>query len=131
MAGEDLRDAKLIRAGTHLLTAFSDLLRKEMRLAYAEMSQKLGHGIRAAVWMVTAAILGFLVILLLAEAAVFALASVGFAPHWSCLLVAAILAVLAAIAFYAGKAGMSADLSPARTIRQFNEAVRSATEQLR
>jgi hypothetical protein len=81
--------------------------------------------------MAAAAILGLFAALLVAEAAVFALASVGLAPHWSCLLVAAILAALAAIAFYAGQVGMSGDLSPARTVRQFNQAIRSATEQLR
>ena len=131
MARDDPRDASLIGAATDVLSAFSDLLRKELRLAQAEISQKLSQRLRALVWMVVAAILGLLAVLLVAEAAVFALASAGLALHWSCLLVAAILAALAAMAFYAGQGGPSGDLSPARTVRQFNEAVKSATEQLR
>jgi len=81
--------------------------------------------------MVSAAILGLLAVAFVAEAVVFAIASAGLALYWSCLIVAAVLAVLAAIAFYAGQVGISGDLSPARTVRQFNEAVKSATEQLR
>ena len=131
MARDDPRDASLIGAASDLLTAFSDLVQKELRLAHAEVSQKLNQCLRAGIWMAVAATLGPLAALLVAEAAVFALASAGLALHWSCLLVAAIFAALAAIAFYAGQAGMSGDLSPARTVRQFNEAVRSATEQLR
>jgi hypothetical protein len=127
----DPRDASLIGAASDLLTAFSDLVRKELRLARAEISQKLSQGLRSVVWIVAAAILGLLAVALVAEAAVFAVASAGLALHWSCLIVAAILAVLAAIAFYAGQVGISGDLSPARTVRQFNEAVKSATEQLR
>ena len=125
------RDATLIGAASDLLAAFSDLVRKELRLANAEMSQKLNQRLRAIVWMAAAAILGLLAVLLVVEGAVFALASAGLALHWSCLLVAAILAALAAIAFYAGKGGTFGDLSPDRTVRQFNEAVRSAREQLR
>jgi hypothetical protein len=127
----DPRDASLIGAASDLLTAFSDLVRKELRLARAEISQKLSQGLRSVVWIVAAAILGLLAVALVAEAAVFALTSAGLALYWSCLIVAAILAVLAAIAFYAGQVGISGDLSPARTVRQFNEAVKSATEQLR
>jgi Putative Actinobacterial Holin-X, holin superfamily III len=131
MARDDPRDASLIGAAGDLLTAFSDLVRKELRLAHAEVSQKLNQCLRAGIWMAAAVILGLLAALLVAEAAVFALASAGLALHWSCLLVAAILAALAATAFYASQVRMSGDLSPARTVRQFNEAVRSATEQLR
>lgn len=127
----DPRDASLIGAASDLLTAFSDLVRKELRLARAEISQKLSQGLRSVVWIVAAAILGLLAVALVAEAAVFAIASAGLALYWSSLIVAAILAVLAAIAFYAGQVGISGDLSPARTVRQFNEAVKSATEQLR
>src|ERR1700751_1379433 len=123
----DPQDARLIGAASDLLTAFSDLVRKELRLARAEISQKLSQGLRSVVWIVAAAILGLLAVALVAEAAVFGLTSAGLALYWSCLIVAAILAVLAAIPFYAGQVGISGDLSPARTVRQFNEAVKSAT----
>jgi hypothetical protein len=131
MARYDTGDVSLIGAASDLLTTLSDLVRKELRLARAEISQKLSQGLRSAVWIVAAAILGMLALVLVAEAAVFALASVGLALYWSCLVVAAVLAVIAALALYVGQAGMSSDLSPARTVRQFNEVVKSATEQLR
>jgi len=131
MERDDPQDATLIGAASDLLAAFSDLVRKELRLAHAEMSQKLSQRLRAVVWIAAAAILGLLAVLLVAEGAVFALASAGLALHWSCLLMAAILAALAATSFYAGQGSISGDLSPDRTVRQFNEAVRAAREQLR
>jgi Putative Actinobacterial Holin-X, holin superfamily III len=131
MARYDTGDVSLIGAASDLLATLSDLVRKELRLARAEISQKLSQGLRSAVWIVAAAIVGMLALVLVAEAAVFALASVGLALYWSCLVVAAVLAVIAALALYVGQAGMSSDLSPARTVRQFNEVVKSATEQLR
>jgi hypothetical protein len=81
MARDDPRDASLIGAAGDLLTAFSDLVRKELRLAHAEVSQKLNQCLRAGIWMAAAVILGLLAALLVAEAAVFALASAGLALH--------------------------------------------------
>jgi hypothetical protein len=48
MALDDSRGATLIGAATDLLTDFSDVVRKELRLAHAEMSQKLSQRIRAS-----------------------------------------------------------------------------------
>jgi cobalamin synthase len=50
-----------------------------------------------------AGVLGVVAVLLVVEAAVFALASFGLALHWSCLLVAAVLAASGAAAFYHGR----------------------------
>jgi hypothetical protein len=125
MAHDDFRDVVLIRTLSELVTDFSDLVQKQLRLARAEISQKINEGLHAAIWMALAVLLGFVAVLLLAEGAALALAKAGLALHWSCFLIAAILAAGAALAFYAGRAGTSKDLSPARSIRQLNEAVRT------
>ena len=125
MARDDLRDAVLIRTVSELVTDFSELVQKQLRLARAEISQKINEGLHTAIWMALAALLGFVAVLLLAEGAVLALANAGLALHWSCFLIAAILAAVAALVFFAGRAGTSGDLSPTRSIRQLNEAVRT------
>jgi hypothetical protein len=125
MARDDLRDAVLIRTASELVTDFSELVQKQLRLARAEISQKVNEGLHAAIWMALAALLGLVAILLLAEGAVLVLAKAGLALHWSCFLIAAILAVATMLAVYAGRAATSGDLSPTRSIRQFNEAVRT------
>jgi hypothetical protein len=131
MAQENFRDATLIRAATDLLSDLSDLVRKEFRLARAELAQKLNERLHAAIWIAVAGFLGLTAVLLLVEGIVFALASAGLALHWSCFLVAVALTAIAALAYYLGRSGLSGDLAPTRSARQFNEAVRTATEQLR
>jgi Na+/melibiose symporter-like transporter len=131
MASDHLRDTTLVRAATDLLSDLSDLVRKELYLARAEMSQALAQRVQAAAWMGVAALLALIVLVLLVEAAVFALASTGLATHWACLIVAAALAVAALIAFAVGRSSLSDPLTPTRTARQLNETIRTATEQLR
>jgi Putative Actinobacterial Holin-X, holin superfamily III len=130
MAHNTLQDTALVRALTDLMTDLSDLFQKEVRLARAEISHKLTLRLQAAAWIGVAGLLALIVVLLIVEAAVFALASAGLALHWSCLAVAGILAVAAAVAFYAGRTAGTEDLSPTRSARQFNEAIRTAKEQM-
>jgi len=125
MAQDDLRDTVLIRTASELATDFSDLLQKQLRLARAEISQKVIEGLRSAIWMALGAFLALLAIVFFAEGAVLVLANAGLPLHWSCLLIAAILALVAALGFYTGRAAASSDLSPARSIRQFNEALKT------
>ena len=68
--------------------------------------------------------------LLLVEAAVFAIASFGLALHWSCLLVAAVLAAGAAAAFYHGRSIAEDELLPTRTAKQISQDIKTAKEQL-
>jgi Putative Actinobacterial Holin-X, holin superfamily III len=130
MAHDALRDTALVRALTDLMTDLSDLVQKEVRLARAEIAHKLNLRLQAGIWFAVAGLLGLVVALLVVEGAVFALASAGLALHWSCLLVAAILAAAAALALYYGRLRSAGDLAPTRSARQFNEAIRTAKEQL-
>jgi uncharacterized protein YacL len=126
----DLRNSGLVQALTDLLGDLADLLRKELQLAKAEITEKIASRLRVGVWMVVAGALGMVAALLLVEAAVFAIASFGIALHWSCLIVAAVFAAAAAAAFFQGRAQAQDELLPTRTARQISQDIRTAKEQL-
>jgi uncharacterized membrane protein YqjE len=106
----------------------ADLLQKELRLAKAELSEKLATKLRAGLWMSIAGALAFFAALVLIEAAIFAIASYGLALHWSCLIVAAALVVAAAGAYAIGSADARAGVIPTRTLRQVRQDVVAAKE---
>lgn len=131
MAHDALRNTGLTRAVTDLLADLSDLVQKELRLAKAEVAENISARLQAGVWMVAAAALAFIAILLLVEAAVFAIASYyGLALHWSCLVVALVLAAAGAIAFSRGRSLSDRELAPTRTIKQVSRDIQTAKEQL-
>jgi CHASE3 domain sensor protein len=132
MAEESLWETRLIRVVTDLGTDLADLIEKELRLARTEIVQKLTLGLQAAAWFAVAAVLlGIFAVLLILEALVFGIAAAGV-PLWgSCLLVAFLLCVLAAIAFLYARRQSSEDMTPVRSARQFTRAVGTVKEQLR
>ena len=80
-------------AFSKVITDLADLMQKEMRLVQAELSEKLSISIRAGVWMSVAAVLAIVGVFLIVQAIVLGLsAATGIALHWSCLIVAAVLA---------------------------------------
>jgi uncharacterized protein YacL len=126
----DLRNSGLVQALTDLFADLADLLRKELQLAKTEITEKIVSRLRASVWMVVAGAFGLIAVLLLVEAAVFAIASFGIALHWSCLIVAAVLAAAGAAAFFQGRSAAQDELLPTRTARQISQDIRTAKEQL-
>ena len=119
MADETLWETRLIRAVTDLGADLADLVQKELRLARSEIVQKLTLGLQAGAWFAIAAVLGFFAVVLILEALVFGIAAAGI-PLWgSCLLVAFVLSVLAAVAFYYARRQSSLDMTPVRSARQF------------
>jgi hypothetical protein len=130
MAHERLWNSGLTRALTDLFADLADLLRKELQLAKTEITEKITSRLRASVWMVVAGVVGLVAALLLVEAAVLAIASFGLALHWSCLLVAAVLAAGAAAAFYHGRSIAEDELLPTRTVKQITQDIKTAKEQL-
>jgi len=107
-----------------VVSDLADLMQKEMRLAKAEIFDKISLTVRAGVWMSAAAVL-----LLLLQACVFGLsATTGLALHWSSLIVAGALGAIAAASFAKGKA-VTPDLSPDRTIHQIKRDIADAKEQ--
>ena len=68
---------------------------------------------------------------MLIEALVFGIAAgFGIALHWSCLIVAALLAAVAAAAYAKGHADDQEGLSPTRTIQNVKQDIATAKEQL-
>jgi CHASE3 domain sensor protein len=130
MTHEALKDSVLSRTLSDLLADFTDLMQKEIRLARAEISEKVSAKLHALVWMGTAGLLGLVVALLVIEGIVFALMGWGLSPAVSCLLVAAVVALLAVVVFYQARSMLAEEFLPTRTARQINQDIRTAKEQL-
>jgi uncharacterized protein YacL len=130
MAHDRLQNSGLTRALTDLFADFAELVQKELQLAKAEITEKISSRLRASVWMVVAGALGVVAALLVIQAIVFAIASFGLALHWSCLLVAVVLALGGAAAFYHGRSQAEEELMPTRAARQITQDIRTAKEQL-
>jgi hypothetical protein len=105
-------------------------MQKEMQLARAELSEKLSVSIRAGVWMSAAAVLAIASGFLIVQASVLGLsAATGIALHWSCLIVAAVLAAAAGAGFSKGRADVPEQLTPDRAINQVKQDIAVAKEQ--
>jgi Putative Actinobacterial Holin-X, holin superfamily III len=130
MAYEALRNSTLPRALADVLRDVSDLLQKEVRLARAEINHKIASGAQAGIWMGGAALLFLVAAVLVVEAAVFALATAGIPLPWACLLVAVAIAIIGALALAYGRSAVRETLTPARSIKQINEDVRTVKENL-
>jgi hypothetical protein len=128
---ESLKNTALVGAFSDVVGDLADLLQKEMRLARTELSAKLSTKLRAGVWMSAAALLGIFAALVLVEAAVFGIAAYGVALHWSCLIVAAMLAAAGAAAYAKGSADAHEEITPTRTIHQVKQDIATVKEQLR
>ena len=116
-------------AFSRVVSDLADLMQKEMRLAKAEIADKITLGVRAGVWMLVAAALGIIALLLVIEACVFGLsAATGLALHWSSLIIAAALSVIAAASFAKGKAD-TPSLAPDRAVHQVKRDIAVAQEQ--
>jgi uncharacterized membrane protein YqjE len=130
MPTEGLGGSALPRALSGAVADFADLVQKEIRLARTEIGEKLATKLRAGAWMIAAAMLGFVAILLLIAGLVIWISTLGFSLPAACLLVAAATAVLATIAYYAGRDDAREGLTPERTIHQVNRDIQEAKETL-
>jgi hypothetical protein len=130
MAHEQLKNAALPRAISDVVADVADLFQKELRLARAEISDKLSTKLQAGIWMSVAGVLGLIAALLVVQGIVFGIASFGLALHWSCLIVAGVLAAAGALAYYKGRADAQEELTPTRTIHQVKQDIMTTKEQL-
>ncbi len=126
MSTEHLKGSALPSALSDVVGDLADLFQKEMRLARAELAAKFSHKLRAGAWMAVAGGFGFIALLLLVEAAVFAIAAQGFATYWACLMVAAAMAVIGGIAYGIGHADATEDMTPKRTMNQIKQDISTA-----
>jgi hypothetical protein len=124
------QSSSLPNAFSKVVTDLADLMQKEMQLARAELSEKLSISIRAGVWMSAAAVLAIASGFLIVQASVLGLsATTGIALHWSCLIVAAVLAAAAGAGFSKGRADVPEQLTPDRAINQVKQDIAVAKEQ--
>lgn len=94
-----------------------DLIRKEVALAKAEITQNLHRAGVAVGFIVAAAVIGIVTINVLVAALVAALAETDLGPIWSAVIVGVVLAVLAYILVRKGLSDLSASaLMPTRTV---------------
>jgi hypothetical protein len=122
--------SSLPNAFSKVVTDLADLMQKEMQLARAELSEKLSISIRAGVWMSAAAVLAITSGVLIVQASVLGLsAATGVGLHWSCLIVAAVLAAAAGAGFSKGRADVPEQLTPDRAINQVKQDIAVAKEQ--
>jgi uncharacterized membrane protein YqjE len=125
MTHESLRDSTLVSALKDLVADLSDLMRKELRLARAELAEKISLGMQAGIWMAVAAILMVLAGLLVIQSIVFGIASFGVPLHWSALIVAAVCVVIAAGSFLYGRSVARTSFGPSRTLSQIDKDIRA------
>lgn len=128
---EHVRGAVLPRAIADVFGDLAELVQREVRLARAELSDKLSTKVRAVVWLAGAAFLVFFAILFgLAGLALGLSAAFGLALHWSCLIVAAGLLVLAVLIFLLAWSDAREDITPSRTLQQIQKDFAAVKEQL-
>jgi Flp pilus assembly protein TadB len=130
MAHERLKDAALPRAVSDVVADVADLFQKEIRLARAELTDKVTTKVAAGIWMAVAGILALVAGLLVLQSAIFAIASYGIALHWSSLIVAAVVAVVAVAFYLKGRSNAQEEIAPRRTINQIKRDISTAKEQL-
>ena len=130
MALERLKNATLPHALSEVVADLADVFQKEIRLAKAEISTKIATKLNAGLWMSVGGVLALLAVIIVLQAIIFAIASYGIAMHWSCLIVAGVVAALAAAFFFKGLADAQDDLTPNRTIHQVKRDLSVVKEQL-
>jgi hypothetical protein len=130
MGLERIKHAELPHTVANVVADLADLFQKEMRLARAELSDKITTKLQAGAWMSAAGVLALIAGLLVVQAVVVFIASYGIALHWSCLIVAGVLAAIAVMSFFKGRSDAQEELALTRTINQVKQDIATAKEQL-
>lgn len=120
----------LVNVLKDLFADLSDLVKKEVRLARAEMTEAVKGGLQAGLWMAVGGVLAIIAALVLLQAIIFGLASLGLGLGWAALIVAVALGALAAGAFFYGRSLTRGSMKPDRALRQINRDVAAVREQL-
>jgi hypothetical protein len=112
------------------LSDFADLLRKELNLASAELSSNMSARLRGLIWLGLAGVLALAAFALILGGLVAWITTFAISLHVAFMIVAAGVAVLAAIAYLAGRTEAKTELKPRRTINQVRQDIETAKEQL-
>ena len=115
-----------------LTNSVSTLFRKEIELARAETSEKIGQVAFAAGSIAGGAILALAALIVLLQALVIALTELGLAPGWSALIVGGVVAIIAFVLIYKGMNDLKASsLAPTRTVESLRRDAHIVKEQAR
>ena len=111
-----------------LATDLQDLVRGEVRLARAELDQKLDRLIVAAVWLIGGALVAFAGLVVVLEGGASALAMI--LPQWAAsLIVGVVIVIVGALFARSGLAMLSLKtLTPERTAASLQKDVRVVKE---
>jgi uncharacterized membrane protein YqjE len=127
---EHWKEADLPRVLAEVVSDCVDLFQKELRLARVELMAAAKRTLGGSAWMAVGALLGLLALVFLLEGLVFVMIDHGLPPYGACLVVTAVLAAGAIGAFFWGKSGLEQGLTPRRTMRQIEQDIRVAKEQM-
>lgn len=106
------------------------LLRTEVRLLRAELSEKLGKAGTAATEILGGAICLLAALMVLLQALVVALAQTGLGIGWASLIVGVAVALLGILLLRSGKAGLDpVAMKPQKTLQQLEKDARTVKEQ--
>ena len=130
MARDRLRQPSLPEALSDTLSDFADLFRKELQLARAELSSNVSTKLRGSIWLGIAALFALLTLALILGALVAWITTFNVSLHISFLIVAAVVGLVAVLAYLAGRSEAQAVLTPSRTIRQVKQDIETTKEQL-
>jgi uncharacterized membrane protein YqjE len=115
---------------TDLLRESRELVRTEVRLVRAELSDKVTQVQTAGIALIAAAVCVLVALIVLSQALVVALATV-MQPVWAALLVALVFLVVATILFVKARSDLKpANLVPDRSASQLNKDSRMVKEHL-
>jgi putative superfamily III holin-X len=124
----DFRHSALSHAVGDVLQDVSELVQKELQFARAELASNLDVIVRKVAGIAVAAVFALVALLVLTEAAIFALASQGMPMQFACLVVGGAVATIAVIAYAASRS--RASVSPSRTLEHVRANIRTAKEHL-
>ena len=110
----------------------STLMRKEIQLARAETSEKVGQAMGAVGAILGGAVLALGALIVLLQALVIALTNAGIPAGWSALIVGVIVAVIAYALIQKGASDLKArNLTPERTFDSLKQDAQTLKEQTR
>jgi drug/metabolite transporter (DMT)-like permease len=114
-----------------LTNSVSTLFRKEIELARAEASEKIGQAGFAAGSIAGGGILALAALIILLQALVIALTELGLAPALSALIVGGVVAIIAFALIYKGMNDLKAsNLAPTRTVDSLRQDAHMVKEQV-
>lgn len=128
MVREALQNTSVARLLAEVADDAGTLVRQEIQLAKAEVSAALEEKLRGLIYIIAAALLALVALILLALAIALGLMLYGVAPHWACAIVAVATGVLASIALICAKAMLSKTAIAGRSFNQMKQNVAAAKE---